>query len=112
MDNKVDLTNKYIQDIKYFCDHKECKLEFLSSKLKNKHHNRLEKECKIQKNEFIKLALKYKNLFKELGQKYSFIKYEKKNLLKLKRNYKNVLEISTDKTYFNLVIGKNYKKMN
>jgi hypothetical protein len=72
------------------------------------HHNKIEPECKLLKNNLIKIALKYKNLFLKLGEKYSFDNYQKDKLLGLKRNYEVTFENSIDKIYFKSVLGKDF----
>ena len=72
------------------------------------HHNKIEPECKMFKNNLIKIVLRYKSLFLKFGEKFSFNNYEKERLLGLKRNYENTINNSIDKVYINSILGKDF----
>lgn len=69
------------------------------------HHNKLEQECKSDKNNVIKLLKKFKNTFSKICEKKN-IKPDSKKLIALKDCFNETIKTKVmDQEYFLSVVG-------
>ena len=94
------------------CEHGGCDLKFKTIKQKYMHHNKLEPECKTDKNEIIKMIGLYKKkIFKMLSGKVDKLKSVLKtdvDFINLKTLYEKCESITMDSDFFKSAVGEEF----
>ena len=96
------------KNLKFSCEHQGCTLRFKTKKQKLSHHNKLELECKEEKNNLIKLVSKFnKTLFslvKSCNLNLTEIE-ELREIGELKSMYENTTLKLQDPDFFFFCVG-------
>jgi hypothetical protein len=90
---------------KFACDHDACDLQFKTAKLKLMHHNKLEPECKSDRNGIVKLIAIYKKAILNLAQRLE----QTDKLHELKKLYNSIQKNTFDQTFFHMKLGETFE---
>jgi hypothetical protein len=86
-----------------------CNIKFKTKKQKLIHHNKMEPECKIERNSLIKLLKHYKQLAFSLWDKLGVVVNEDEEIQQLKSCYNDVEKKLLDVDYFRCLLGKKFE---
>ena len=107
-EKSIDIYSLYISTIILFYDI----MKFKTIKQKYMHHNKLEPECKTDKNEIIKMIGLYKKkIFKMLSGKVDKLKSVLKtdvDFINLKTLYEKCESITMDSDFFKSAVGEEF----
>jgi hypothetical protein len=107
--NKFNVNN--IENIfPYACRHIDCSHRFKTKKQRVFHHNKIEKQCKTEKQVLIKLIRNYKVALTRLINKGK-VDITSVDYLKLKKTYKATEKVSSDIEYFHCLLGRDFEKI-
>ncbi len=96
----------------FTCDHTSCFLKFKTKRQKSMHHNKLENECKLEKNTLIRLIGKFKNILFALKKRFNWKNLEQnQSYIDLRNDYTNLIKNRLmDPEFFFSVLGENFEK--
>jgi len=86
------------------CSHLDCNISFKTNRQKLMHHDKLDKECRSDKNNIIRLIAEYKHIFEKMKTVSSF--QEDEGYLELKRILLKCRGEIIERDYFDMQIGK------
>ena len=66
-------------ELAFSCSHNGCFTKFKTKRQKAMHHSKLEKECKLDKNNLVRLLGKFRHTFNAIKNKNQFKNVEKNN---------------------------------
>ena len=100
------------EDIHYDCSHKSCFIKFKTKRQKSMHHNKIELECKQDKNYLIRLLGKFKNTLSVLkGRHSSKCMDQSSKYQDLKESYNDLVQNKIiDPEFFFSVMGESFNK--
>jgi hypothetical protein len=102
--------NNIENNFPYACRHINCSHRFKTKKQRVFHHNRIEKQCKNEKQMLIKLIRKYKVALTSLVNKGK-VDITSVDYLRLKKTYKATEKASSDIEYFYCLLGGDFEEI-
>lgn len=91
------------------CSHQNCVHKFKTKKQKIMHHDKLDNECRLEKNYLFKLLHKFKDTFDEIVENYKLDSNEIKNTLiytELNNEFETLPQKCLDRDLFISIFGK------
>jgi hypothetical protein len=86
------------------CSHFGCKHIFKTKKQKLMHHDKLEDECRSDKNYLMNLISSFQNFFNEICSDKDKIKFEQ-NYISINEQIKKVEEVVLNKEHYDALLG-------
>lgn len=86
-----------------------CNMKFKTKKQKLIHHNKMEVECKIERNSLVKLLKRFKELFAAVQDQGIYDVTTLDNHKNLKKLYEETERKLIDPDYFHCMLGKNFE---
>jgi hypothetical protein len=112
--NKNKSNNIQNKKHNFQCDHGQCDTKFKTGKLKLSHHNKLEPECKSDRNILIKLISTYSEKLQKLLKRktsFSIIDHNRNQLEDLFFYFKEMQNEIYDPVFFQLNIGDFFENL-
>ena len=105
----IKTAHNIIDKNEIICSHSGFCHEFKTKKQKIMHHNKLEKECRSEKNFIIKLIYNYEkaiNFLNNQNDDFNLEKYDEYKQVKIQKN--KVEKITSDKDFFDSLFSTNF----
>lgn len=93
----------------FSCEHMNCNLKFKTAKQKLIHHNKMEPECRNERNLLIKLIKKFKELLSSLFLNQKIDVSDSSQYIDLKNFYEETESKLVDPDYFHCLLGKTFE---
>jgi len=84
-------------ELAFGCSHKGCFTKFKTKRQKAMHHSKLEKECKLDKNNLVRLLGKFRHTLNTIKNKNQFKNVEKN------RKYQELRELYHETVQFKII---------
>ena len=93
----------------YSCEHMGCNAKFRTQKEKLNHHNQMEPDCLIERQELLKLIQRYKILLKHIIKENDINPSENEVILNLKSIYEETQGKIIDIDFFKSFLGDTFE---
>ena len=92
----------------YTCEHMGCNAKFRTQKEKLDHHNKMEPDCLIERQELLKLIQRYKLLLQHIIKENNIDPNTNEVIVHLREVYKELQGKLIDVDFFNYYLGKDF----